>query len=74
MMVMMVIMMWLCDDGDDNDYDNDDLDDLFDHKNFSITSNYYDLKHNMPTKWYESLDSPSTTLQDHQIHWMPLAY
>ena len=44
-------MMWLCDDDDDDDdYDNDDLKDIFDHNNLPATSNYYDLKHNIPTK------------------------
>jgi hypothetical protein len=58
--LMMVIMMCLCDDDDDIDYDNDDLDEFFDHKNFPMISNYYDLKHNIPTKKYESLHNLST--------------
>jgi hypothetical protein len=74
MIVMMVIMMSLCDDENNDDYDNVDLDYLFAHKYFTTTSNYYDLKHNIPTKQYEYLHNPFTTLQHHQMHGMPLAY
>ena len=69
--MMVVVMMWLCDDHDgDDDYDNaDDIDDFFDHKKFPITSNYYHLKHNIvPTKHYEYLHNHSTILQHHHMH------